>query len=82
MVDAEWQGSGLGRLLQARTIDYARRHGVRGFTADVLARQRAMLAVFRRSGCRVESRLVDGAYEVQILFDEPPAAALRPAAPD
>jgi Acetyltransferase (GNAT) family len=72
MVDAEWQGSGLGTLLQARTIDYARRHGVRGFTADVLVYNAAMLAVFRRSGCRVESRLIGGAYEVEILFDEPP----------
>jgi len=41
-----------------------------------------MLTVFRRSGCPVESRLVDGANEVQILFDEPPATepgAARPA---
>jgi acyl-CoA hydrolase/RimJ/RimL family protein N-acetyltransferase len=71
MVDAEWQGSGLGTLLQARTIDYARRHDVRGFTADVLADNAAMLAVFQRSGCRVDSRLVEGAHDVQILFDEP-----------
>jgi GNAT superfamily N-acetyltransferase len=27
MVDPEWQGVGLGRLLQARTIEYARAHG-------------------------------------------------------
>jgi RimJ/RimL family protein N-acetyltransferase len=72
MVDAEWQGSGLGTLLQARMIDYAKRHGVRGFTADVLADNAAMLAVFQRSGCRVDSRLDEGAHEVRILFDEPP----------
>jgi len=40
-----------------------------------------MLTVFRRSGCRVESRLVDGAYEVQILFDEAPAPEPRAARP-
>jgi RimJ/RimL family protein N-acetyltransferase len=74
MVDAEWQRSGLGTLLHERTIDYARRHGVRGFTADVLADNSAMLAVFRRSGCRVDTRLVGGAYEIQILFDEPALA--------
>jgi RimJ/RimL family protein N-acetyltransferase len=77
MVDSEWQSSGLGTLLQARTIDYARRHGVRGFTADVLFDNAAMLAVFRRSGCRVDSRLVEGTYEVQILFDEPPPTGRR-----
>ena len=41
-----------------------------------------MMAVFRRCGHRVEKHLVDGAYELQILFGEPPAAALRPAAAD
>lgn len=71
MVDPEWQGAGLGTLLHARTIDYARRHGVQGFTADVLADNAAMLVVLRRSGCRVDSRLVDGAHEVQIRFGEP-----------
>jgi RimJ/RimL family protein N-acetyltransferase len=75
MVDGEWQGVGLGGLLQTRTIDYARRHGVRGFTADVLGTNTPMIAVFRRCGHRVEKHLADGAYELQILFDEPPAAA-------
>ena len=69
MVDPEWQGLGLGTLLQARTIEYARGHGVRGFTADVLAGNAAMLAVFLRSGCQMTSRLGDGVIEVQMLFD-------------
>lgn len=68
MVDPEWKGVGLGAALQTRTIDYARRHGVRGFTADVLATNTAMLIVFKRSGCDIKTRLVDGAYEVQMLF--------------
>ena len=45
MVDPEWQGVGLRGLLQTRTIEYGRAHGVRGFTADVLATNTAMLAV-------------------------------------
>jgi acyl-CoA hydrolase/RimJ/RimL family protein N-acetyltransferase len=73
MVDSEWQGVGLGALLQTRTIGYARAHGVRGFTADVLPTNMGMLAVFRRSGCDMTTRLVDGTYEVQMLF--PPATA-------
>jgi RimJ/RimL family protein N-acetyltransferase len=68
MVDPEWQGVGLAGLLQARTIEYARANGVRGFTADVLATNPAMLAVFRRAGCDMTTRLVEGAYEVQMLF--------------
>jgi acyl-CoA hydrolase/RimJ/RimL family protein N-acetyltransferase len=71
MVDPEWQGVGLGNVLQARTIEYARAHGVRGFTADVLLGNVAMLAVFRRSGCRVTSRSGDGVVELELLFEEP-----------
>jgi acyl-CoA hydrolase len=68
MVDPAWQGVGLGRLLQTRITEYARGHGVRGFTADVLADNPAMMAVFRRSGCEMTSRLADGVFEVQLLF--------------
>lgn len=45
MVDSEWKGAGLGSALQARAIEYARAHGVRGFTADVLRENAAMLKV-------------------------------------
>ena len=69
MVDPAWQRVGLGRLLQTRITEYARSHGVPGFTADVLADNAPMLAVFRRSGCAMTTRLVDGAFEVQLLFD-------------
>jgi acyl-CoA hydrolase/RimJ/RimL family protein N-acetyltransferase len=71
MIDPEWQGVGLGRALQARTIEYARAHGVHGFTADVLSDNAAMLAVFRRSGYRVTSRVNDGVIELKLLFEEP-----------
>jgi acyl-CoA hydrolase/RimJ/RimL family protein N-acetyltransferase len=76
MVDPQWQGVGLGALLQTRTIEYARAHGVRGFTADVLATNTVMLGVFRRSGCDMTTRLVEGSYEVQMLFPAVPAKKL------
>lgn len=68
MVDPVWQGRGLGLLLQERLTGYARRHGVRGFTADVLARNEAMLAVMRRSGCEMSVRKSDGSVEVTLMF--------------
>ena len=71
MVDPEWQGVGLGTLLQARTIEYARAQGIRGFKADVLFNNTAMLAVFRRSGCRLTSHVADGVVELEMLFEEP-----------
>jgi hypothetical protein len=67
--EISWIGAApLGRLLQTRIVEHARTHGIRGFTADVLADNAAMLAVFRRSGCQMTSRLLDGAFEVQLLF--------------
>jgi acyl-CoA hydrolase/RimJ/RimL family protein N-acetyltransferase len=71
MVDPEWQGVGLGTLLQARTIEYARARGIRGLTADVLMSNAAMLAVFRRSGCQLTSHVADGVIELQLLFEQP-----------
>ncbi len=69
MVDPAWQGTGLGSHLQARVVEYARAHGVRGFTADVLAENAPMLNVFRRSGLRMESRIDSGSFEVRLHFD-------------
>jgi acyl-CoA hydrolase/RimJ/RimL family protein N-acetyltransferase len=69
MVDPEWQGTGVGSVLQDRTIQYARAHGVRGFTADVLTENAAMLTVFRRSGLRLESRVDSGTLEVKMHLD-------------
>ncbi len=74
MVDPEWHGVGLATLLQARMAEYARDHGIRGFTADVLVGNGAMLAVFRRLGCRMTTHLAEGVYEVQLLFDAEPRA--------
>ena len=77
LVDPEWQRTGLATLLQRRTIAYARRHGIRGFTADVLADNVPMLTVFRRSGLRMESHLEDDVHEVRLYLDEPGAGGER-----
>jgi RimJ/RimL family protein N-acetyltransferase len=68
MIDAEWQGAGLGSLLHARTVEYARGHGVRGFTADVLVENAAMLRVFRRGDHGLSITTSAGVYEVTMLF--------------
>jgi len=48
MVEPEWQRTGLATALHARTVEYAKAHGVRGLSADVLTSNPAMLRVFRR----------------------------------
>jgi acyl-CoA hydrolase/RimJ/RimL family protein N-acetyltransferase len=69
MVDPAWQGTGLGLILQQRITEYARGRGLRGFTADVLAENAAMVSVFRRSGLRMEAHLDSGSFEVRLHFD-------------
>src|SRR6187401_1604641 len=71
LVDPEWQGAGLATALHARTTEYARSHGVRGFSADVLMSNLGMLKVFRgRRGHDLVAELEDGVYEVRMMFTE------------
>jgi acyl-CoA hydrolase/GNAT superfamily N-acetyltransferase len=68
IVHPQWQGAGLGSALQARTIEYARDQGLRGFTADVLIENKAMLRVFERSGLYLSKRPQRGVCELEMLF--------------
>jgi RimJ/RimL family protein N-acetyltransferase len=71
MVDPDWQGTGLGGILHARMIEYARERGVRGFSADVVATNRAMLRVFRRGGHELRLGSIEsGVQELTIRFSE------------
>ena len=68
LVDPAWQGKGLGSALHGITVDYARRHGVRGFTADVLTGNEPMMAIFRRSPGRVQVVEDDDRYEIVLTW--------------
>jgi acyl-CoA hydrolase/RimJ/RimL family protein N-acetyltransferase len=71
MVDPAWQGKGLATALHARTVEYARAHGVRGFTADVLVSNPAMLKVFRKAtGHTLRMEADAGVYELRMKFVE------------
>ena len=71
MVDPGWQGGGLATALHARTVEYARSHGVRGLVADVLTSNPAMLAVFRHgTGHDLRTDADAGVYEVRMMFTE------------
>jgi RimJ/RimL family protein N-acetyltransferase len=72
MVDPTWQGVGLATLLHRRTAEYAAGHGVRGFTADVLPHNAAMLYVFRRGDHDTTVTMEDGVCEIRMLFRHPP----------
>ena len=71
----EWQGKGLGTLLFGALTAAAREQGIAGFTASVLADNVGMMRVFHRTGYPIESRLVDGTYELTIMFEGTPSPA-------
>jgi len=64
-----WQGKGIGTFLFNHLMKIARRNGIRGFTAEVLSQNRAMQAVFDRSDCKTRSRLAEGVYSYEMIFD-------------
>jgi len=64
------QGKGLGTALFRRLVALGRARGLAGFSADVLVDNSPMLAIFNKSGLRVESQLDCGTYRVRMLFDE------------
>lgn len=68
MILHEWHGMGLGTTLQQRMVEYAKSKGVKGFKADILAENTAMLKLTQKCGSEVTSKLSQGIYEVEMLF--------------
>lgn len=63
-----WQRRGIGTFLLRHLIRIARRNGIRGFTAEVLAENKGMRAVFGKSNCNVHTRLNGNVYSYEIDF--------------
>jgi acyl-CoA hydrolase/ribosomal protein S18 acetylase RimI-like enzyme len=70
LVRDDWQGKGIGPLMMNALVENARKHGIAGFTADVLQENARMLGVFHKSGYAVESKLDSGVYTLRIPFSE------------
>ncbi|MGC9325562.1 MAG: GNAT family N-acetyltransferase [Desulfomonilia bacterium] len=66
----QWQKRGIGTFLLKYLIRIAREKNIKGFTADVLARNTAMMKVFSNSGYPMKTRLEYGIYELEIHFSE------------
>jgi acyl-CoA hydrolase/GNAT superfamily N-acetyltransferase len=69
VVHDDWQRRGIGTFLFNHLMKIARRNGIRGFTAEVLAQNKAMQSVFDHSDCKTRSCLADGVYSYELLFD-------------
>ena len=68
IVDSGWQGAGLASLLHARMVEYARARDVRGFVAEVLTSNPAMLRVFSRGDHETRVTTAGGVHEVRMPF--------------
>ena len=70
VVDEKYQGLGIASFMFKMLIQVARERGLKGFTADVVASNRAMMKVLEKSGLSVKARLEMGAYEVTMPFGD------------
>jgi acyl-CoA hydrolase/RimJ/RimL family protein N-acetyltransferase len=68
MVDPDWQGTGLASILHERMVEYARARHLRGFVAEVLTSNPAMLHVFSRGDHDTRVTTSDGVHDVRVLF--------------
>jgi acyl-CoA hydrolase len=68
VVRDNWQTKGIGSFLLACLMGIAKRHGIRGFTAEVLRENQPMQAVLNRAPCRVSTQLNDGVYSYRMDF--------------
>ncbi|MGD9971689.1 MAG: GNAT family N-acetyltransferase [Desulfatirhabdiaceae bacterium] len=67
-VEEDYQGKGIASRILRHLIDIAREKGVSRFEAVVLPQNRAMLAVFERTGFPMKRSLADGEVHVYITL--------------
>ena len=68
VVDEQYQGLGIATFLYQMLVRIAKERGLEGFTADVLATNKAMLKVFEKGDQRITAQLESGVYELRIPF--------------
>ena len=66
VVHEDYRGLGIASRLLAHLAEIARRRGIVAFEADVLAGNKAMLAVFARSGLPMKKRRDGGAVRITL----------------
>jgi RimJ/RimL family protein N-acetyltransferase len=73
IVDEAYQGIGVATYLYKMLIRLAKDRGIQGFTADVLASNKAMMKVFEKGGAIVKAQLEYGIYHLTIPFEAKPS---------
>jgi GNAT superfamily N-acetyltransferase len=70
LVRDDWQAKGIGTDLLEILTEIARKRGVIGFDARVLAQNQLMLSVFYNSGFRITTKKEEDTYLISYEFRE------------
>lgn len=70
VVRDDYQKQGVGTMLLSYLTYLARRQGLLGFTAEVLAENRSMIRLFEKMGFDVQKKLEEEVYEIRMGFRE------------
>lgn len=68
VVKDDYQNRGIGAELLSYLTLLAKKNGLHGFTAEVLADNKQMLLLFAKMGFRIDRRLDSGVYELMMSF--------------
>jgi acyl-CoA hydrolase/RimJ/RimL family protein N-acetyltransferase len=68
MVHPDWQGCGLGGVMQQRLTELAKRRGIRGFVAEVLSNNSHMIRLAQKASTKVSVEREDGTAHITSLF--------------
>jgi GNAT superfamily N-acetyltransferase len=68
VVDERYQGLGIASYLYKMLIRCAKDRGIQGFTADILASNKAMMKVFEKGEEMIRAKLEYGVYHLEISF--------------
>ena len=68
MVNSAWQGCGIGAALQQRMVEHARRRGVRGFVAEILAVNARMISLANAGSANIQTESNGTTVKVTALF--------------
>jgi len=70
VVSDSHQKKGVGTELLTYLTYLAKRQGLLGFTAEVLADNRPMMALFEKGGFDMEKRRDESVYELKLIFQD------------
>ena len=68
MVGNDWQGVGLGKILQDRLKEFAVKSGLRGFEAEILKQNARMIGLAKAASNNVSVRDDDECFHVTMIF--------------